>query len=81
MDDKKGLGFVFVGDEGQREGKGMPHLEENSKMSEELIQFSQIYNQQEEVEASPDVHFEPVVKLEAVEVKTFEEDENVLFKM
>ncbi|KAG2225983.1 hypothetical protein INT45_002449 [Circinella minor] len=37
--------------------------------------------QQEEVEASPDVHFEPVVKLEAVEVKTFEEDENVLFKM
>ncbi|KAI9269181.1 RanBP1 domain-containing protein [Phascolomyces articulosus] len=37
--------------------------------------------QQEEVEASPDVHFEPVVKLEAVEVKTFEEDEDVLFKM
>ncbi|KAI9493311.1 RanBP1 domain-containing protein [Zychaea mexicana] len=36
---------------------------------------------QEEVEASPDVHFEPVVKLEAVDVKTFEEDEDVLFKM
>ncbi|KAG0167234.1 single stranded nucleic acid binding protein [Apophysomyces sp. BC1034] len=37
--------------------------------------------QQEEVEESPDVHFEPVVKLEEVEVKTFEENENVLFKM
>ena len=49
-------------------------------MSVKLIHFSNIY-QQEEVEASPDVHFEPVVKLEAVEVKTFEEDENVLFKM
>ncbi|CAM0142383.1 Ran GTPase binding protein Sbp1 [Umbelopsis sp. WA50703] len=37
--------------------------------------------QQEEVEASPDVHFEPVVKLEEVQVKTFEEEEDVLFKM
>ncbi|KAJ3071523.1 Ran GTPase-binding protein yrb1 [Podochytrium sp. JEL0797] len=37
---------------------------------------------EEEVEASPDVHFEPVVKLEQLdEVKTFEEDEDVLFKM
>ncbi|KAI8609986.1 RanBP1 domain-containing protein [Chytriomyces sp. MP71] len=35
-----------------------------------------------EVEASPEVHFEPVVKLEQLEeVKTFEEDEDVLFKM
>ncbi|CDS13632.1 hypothetical protein LRAMOSA05808 [Lichtheimia ramosa] len=37
--------------------------------------------QQEEVEPSPDVHFEPVVKLDQVQVKTFEEDEDVLFKM
>ncbi|KAI8384453.1 RanBP1 domain-containing protein [Radiomyces spectabilis] len=37
--------------------------------------------QQEEVEESPDVHFEPVVTLEKVDVKTFEEDEDVLFKM
>lgn len=36
--------------------------------------------QQEEAEA--DVHFEPVVKLtEQVEVKTHEEDEDVVFKM
>ncbi|KAJ3088145.1 hypothetical protein HK100_008143 [Physocladia obscura] len=35
-----------------------------------------------EVEASPEVHFEPVVKLEQLEeVKTFEEDEDVLFKI
>ncbi|KAJ2955269.1 hypothetical protein NQZ79_g8709 [Umbelopsis isabellina] len=37
--------------------------------------------QQEEVEASPDVHFEPVIKLEEVQVKTNEEEEEVLFKM
>ncbi|KAI8845930.1 RanBP1 domain-containing protein [Chytriomyces cf. hyalinus JEL632] len=35
-----------------------------------------------EVEASPEVHFEPIVKLEQLEeVKTFEEDEDVVFKM
>ncbi|KAK9685730.1 Ran GTPase binding protein Sbp1 [Basidiobolus ranarum] len=36
---------------------------------------------EEEVENSPDVHFEPVIKLDEVEVKTFEEDEESLFKM
>ncbi|KAI8852026.1 putative YRB1-ran-specific GTPase-activating protein [Chytridium lagenaria] len=36
----------------------------------------------EEPEPSPEVHFEPVVKLDKLEeVKTFEEDEDVLFKM
>ena len=35
---------------------------------------------QEEVE-SPDVHFEPVVKLAPVELKTNEEEEKELFKM
>jgi len=30
---------------------------------------------------SPDVHFEPVIKLDQVEVKTHEEDEDCLFKM
>ncbi|KAG0196290.1 single stranded nucleic acid binding protein [Mortierella sp. GBA30] len=33
------------------------------------------------VEEETEVHFEPVVKLEAVQVKTHEEDEEVLFKM
>lgn len=35
----------------------------------------------EEAPESPDVHFEPVVKLEKVEVKTNEEDEETLFKV
>ena len=35
---------------------------------------------QEEVE-SPDVHFEPVVKLPPVQVKTHEEEEQEIFKM
>lgn len=34
----------------------------------------------EEVE-NPEIHFEPIVKLDEIEVKTFEEDEDVLFKM
>ncbi|KAG0344183.1 single stranded nucleic acid binding protein [Podila humilis] len=33
------------------------------------------------VEEEAEVHFEPVIKLEAVEVKTHEEDEEVIFKM
>ncbi|KAI8603881.1 RanBP1 domain-containing protein [Dissophora ornata] len=33
------------------------------------------------LEEGPELHFEPVVKLEAVQVKTHEEDEEVLFKM
>ncbi len=36
---------------------------------------------QEEVVESPDPHFEPVVKLAPVEIKTLEENEEELFKM
>ncbi|KAK9365913.1 hypothetical protein V1509DRAFT_631436 [Lipomyces kononenkoae] len=35
----------------------------------------------EEAPASPDVHFEPLVKLEKVDVKSNEEDEEVTFKI
>ncbi|KAI8329242.1 RanBP1 domain-containing protein, partial [Chlamydoabsidia padenii] len=35
----------------------------------------------EEVEQAPDVHFEPVIQLSEVEVKTLEEEEDALFKM
>lgn len=35
----------------------------------------------EETPASPEVHFEPVIKLDEVEVKTLEEEEETLFKM
>ena len=30
---------------------------------------------------SPDVHFDPIVKLAPVEIKTLEEDEEEIFKM
>jgi Ran-binding protein 1 len=33
------------------------------------------------VAPSPEIHFEPLVSLDEVEVKTLEEDEDVLFKM
>lgn len=36
---------------------------------------------QEEVVDSPDVHFEPIVKLPTVELKTMEENEEEVFKM
>ena len=36
---------------------------------------------QDEVAESPDVHFEPIVKLAPVEVKTMEENEEEVFKM
>ena len=36
---------------------------------------------QEEVVESPDVHFDPIVKLAPVETKTLEEDEEEVFKM
>lgn len=35
----------------------------------------------DEAPESPDVHFEPLVQLEKVEVKTNEEEEEVLYKM
>jgi len=37
--------------------------------------------QDEEVVNNPDIHFEPIVKLEEVEVRTMEEDEDVQFQM
>ncbi|KAI8098596.1 uncharacterized protein BX664DRAFT_319098 [Halteromyces radiatus] len=40
-----------------------------------------VQEEKEEVEQSPDVHFEPVIQLSEVEVKTMEEEEEVLFKM
>ncbi|CAJ0647248.1 12886_t:CDS:2 [Entrophospora sp. SA101] len=37
--------------------------------------------EEDEVVPSQEIHFEPLVKLDEVEVKTLEEDEDVLFKM
>ena len=36
---------------------------------------------QEDVVESPDVHFEPLVKLQPIETKTMEENEDEIFKM
>ncbi|CAG8440672.1 13590_t:CDS:2 [Ambispora gerdemannii] len=49
-----------------------PEVAESSKGAEE---------EKEEVVDSVDIHFEPVVKLEEIEVKTHEEDEEPIFKM
>lgn len=51
---------------------------ENKKQITEDIKQEQ---KDEEAPDSPDVHFEPVITLEKVEVKTMEEDENVLYKV
>ena len=42
---------------------------------------SNLYQKDGEVEASVDVHFEPVIKLEQVETRTLEEEETTVFKM
>lgn len=35
----------------------------------------------EEMPSSPDIHFEPIVKLATIETKTLEEDEDVIIKL
>ena len=37
--------------------------------------------QTEEPPHSPDIHFEPIVRLEQVETKTLEEDEEEIFRL
>ncbi|KAJ1898381.1 transcription factor TFIIF complex subunit Tfg3 [Kickxella alabastrina] len=50
-------------------------------MSEIENQNAAATGNQEEIVESPDIHFEPIVKLEDVVVKTHEEDEEPIFKM
>jgi Ran-binding protein 1 len=57
-------------DEKKQEEQKESQEEEKSKDAEEAAD-----------EEEPDVHFEPLVKLEKVEVKTNEENEEVLFKI
>jgi Ran-binding protein 1 len=55
--------------------------QENSNLKEEKEEQAQD-GEKEEVEPSPEVEFEPVIKLEQLDdIKTFEEDEETLFKM
>jgi len=49
----------------------------------QLFSFNNFYDlslQEDDVE-SPEIHFEPIVQLPEVEVKTLEEDEEVLLKL
>ncbi|PKC57477.1 hypothetical protein RhiirA1_428446 [Rhizophagus irregularis] len=49
--------------------------------NKQVVTESSRGTEEEDVVPSPDIHFEPLVSLDEVEVKTFEEDEDVLFKM
>ncbi|CAG8537682.1 6042_t:CDS:2 [Diversispora eburnea] len=42
---------------------------------------SETVEEEDVAPTSPEIHFDPIVKLDEIEVKTFEEDEDVLFKM
>ena len=67
--------LVFLMFGGKKEKK--PEKEEE----EEEDKSGATKKDDDDPEAEADVHFEPLVKLEKVEVKTNEEDEDVLFKV
>ncbi|KAI8056744.1 hypothetical protein BDF22DRAFT_667742 [Syncephalis plumigaleata] len=54
---------------------------EQPKVEEKIVAETTAAEGEEEVEAGPDVNFEPVVKLSEVKVETLEENEEVVFKM
>ncbi|GAV51633.1 hypothetical protein ZYGR_0AF01040 [Zygosaccharomyces rouxii] len=62
---------------GKKENK--PSDEEESKKEEK--EEKKPKDEEDESPESPDVHFEPIVHLEKVDVKTLEEDEEVLYKV
>lgn len=51
------------------------------KKEDEAEDKEETADKEDEAPESPDVHFEPLVQLEKVEVKTNEEEEEVLYKM
>ncbi|ODQ67998.1 hypothetical protein NADFUDRAFT_44690 [Nadsonia fulvescens var. elongata DSM 6958] len=61
-------------------GGSKPKTEEKEKESE-VKKSSEDKEEEEEAPESPEVEFEPIVKLEKVEVKTNEEDEEAVFKI
>ncbi|CAR25311.1 Ran-specific GTPase-activating protein 1 [Lachancea thermotolerans] len=65
-------------------GKKAEKKEEGNESTEEKkddAKAKETKKNEEEAPESPDVHFEPVVTLEKVDVKTMEENEDVLFKV
>lgn len=62
-------------------GKKEEKKEEEESKTEEKKETSDEKKKDEDDVESPDVHFEPVVHLEKVDIKTLEEDEAVLYKV
>lgn len=62
-------------------GGSKPKREEKEEEDEEPKGKAKKDEDEEEAPESPDVHFEPLVNLEKVEVKTNEESEETVFKM
>lgn len=60
---------------------GAKSVKDDDKVEEKAEKKESKDEEDEEAPESPDVHFEPLVKLEKVEVKTNEEDEETLFKV
>ncbi|AOA64414.1 Ran GTPase binding protein [Komagataella phaffii CBS 7435] len=55
--------------------------DKEAEVSKESEASSEPKADKEEEPESPDIHFDPIVKLEKVEVKTLEENEEVLYKV
>ncbi|KAF8465254.1 ran-specific GTPase-activating protein 1 [Kalaharituber pfeilii] len=62
-------------------GGSRPKREEPAEEEDNEPKGSKKKDDEDEAPESPDVHFEPLVSLEKVEVKTNEEFEDVVFKM
>lgn len=69
--------FSMFGGKKAEKAESEPESKKDGKSNEEKTEKVA----EEESPESPDVHFEPIVHLEKVEVKTLEEDEEVLFKV
>ncbi|SCU81859.1 LAFA_0C07602g1_1 [Lachancea sp. 'fantastica'] len=69
---------MFGGKKAEKKEEDTKDGEDETKVSKDTEKATK---EEEEAPESPDVHFEPVVTLEKVDVKTLEEDEEVLFKV
>lgn len=69
---------MFGGKKAEKKEEGDASDKDNKK---EEANENVTKKDEDESPESPDVHFEPIVHLEKVDVKTFEEDEEVLFKV
>ncbi|SCU80464.1 LAME_0B03290g1_1 [Lachancea meyersii CBS 8951] len=72
---------MFGGKKAEKKDESAKATEDNKEEAEESKEVKKTGKEEEEAPESPDVHFEPVVTLEKVDVKTMEEDEEVLFKV